>query len=635
MFTKTRKFLVSLLVMFFAFGVAGSTVFASDEPTGRIEITFRVGDNVLNINGNPVEVEPPYIVDGVTLVPVRVITEAFGADVEWVGETREVILTYRDVEIILQIDNINANVNGQMQTLLFQPQLTNSVTMVPLRFIAENFGADVDWDDDTREITVVKEVFDGGALDDIEDVLRRSNMPMMGDSFLGWSIRRTPDMEVEFRSFDGRLNTFGISRDAYIEIDFFNNIGEETFATIRADEMEMARRNTPIGQHVRRTTSGAEFVVTQFRNRFDFIERRVFLRPGNQIVEVMLTIDSSVGTAARNEYIAILDTFDFVFNAAETEDLSNVLNGMRLFDNRELGIQFRVPAEWLEIPSPDRMNYFMFGNIYDEGVFAGASLEVVSVQAGDNAGRWASEALAQDRRTYNPSFSTFGILQTMNVGGVMATYYQSQRTMFGLELTSRRIFWEYEGYLYNLYITVRRNNVATMQRIIDSVSFEAIDREAVGTLLREPIEREIAFSTVRNTNLGFTMDVPVAWSRFLDSMFSDTRTGISVIVMRSNETITLEETREMLSEVGEQLDLTIVRAPIAIPRANLSSNALSGFMFEARGPASFGAGANYIMQYTINSGNQAFVITVTIPEMFSSEANRATINRMIGSFALN
>jgi len=624
------------LVLAVCFVVVLMSFVAVAETPDRIEISFRVGDSILNINGEPVEVETPFVAgDGVTLVPLRVISEAFGAEVEWVGETRHIIITYRNVEITLQIENINAYVNEQRQTLLFAPQLRNNVTMVPLRFISENFGADVGWDADTRAITVVKDITDDTPAD-IEDILRRSNLPMAGDSFLGWSIRRTPDMELSFRRFDGRCNIFYLAGgDVIIDIDHFNNTDNETFAAIQATEMALARNYTLIGQNVRRTASGAEFVATQFRDRFDFVERRVFVRPNGQIVLITTVIDNSISASERDEFLTVVDTFDFVFREHETEDLSDVVNGMRLFDNRDLRVQFRLPAEWLEVHIPDRDNYFMFGNLYDEGVLAGASFEVVSIQGGDSAERWARETLESETRLYNPNTHTFSQLGTMRVGGSTATYFQKEGRLVDFEFISRSIFWEHEGYMYNLYITVQRRNDAMLQMIVDSVRFEAIDPNVVGAVIRAPIETGNAvFSSVRNTSLGFTMDVPATWlRRDNNSMFLDDRINLGVAVVELDSSVNIQDAREISENIARSPDVTLVRAVAELSRAELSSNALSGFMFEIRRQDA--AGTTYAMYYVINSGNRAYLILATMSEHLNSEANRGTIARMVRSFVVN
>lgn len=123
-----------------------------------VEISFRVGDSILKINGADVEVETPYVVgEGTTLVPVRVISEAFGAKVDWDDDTETVSISYEDKNISLQIGNKTAVVNGKSEELLAAPELTeNFHTMVPLRFISETLGAEVGYDDATEAITVKK-----------------------------------------------------------------------------------------------------------------------------------------------------------------------------------------------------------------------------------------------------------------------------------------------------------------------------------------------------------------------------------------------------------------------------------------------------------------------------------------------
>lgn len=121
-----------------------------------IEISFRIGDDTLSVNDSVMTVETPYVVgEGVTLVPVRVITEAFGAEVFWDGEERKVTISYGDRKIDLWIGKDTCTVDGKESKLLSAPEISNSVTMVPLRFISEGFGAEVSYDEDTKAVLVV------------------------------------------------------------------------------------------------------------------------------------------------------------------------------------------------------------------------------------------------------------------------------------------------------------------------------------------------------------------------------------------------------------------------------------------------------------------------------------------------
>ncbi|WP_170311502.1 stalk domain-containing protein [Vallitalea okinawensis] len=97
---------------------------------------------------------PPVIIEGRTLVPVRAITEGYGAKVEWKAETKEAIILKGEIEIILPLDSNKVLVNGDEVILDTQSDLMNDRIYVPLRFILETFGLDIEWDGETETIEV-------------------------------------------------------------------------------------------------------------------------------------------------------------------------------------------------------------------------------------------------------------------------------------------------------------------------------------------------------------------------------------------------------------------------------------------------------------------------------------------------
>lgn len=92
--------------------------------------------------------------NGTTMVPLRAIFQALGATVDWDGVTQTVTATKAQTEVKLQISSETAYKNGQEVTLQVPGKIISSNTMVPLRFVSEALGASVDWDGATQTITI-------------------------------------------------------------------------------------------------------------------------------------------------------------------------------------------------------------------------------------------------------------------------------------------------------------------------------------------------------------------------------------------------------------------------------------------------------------------------------------------------
>lgn len=110
------------------------------------EITVLFDGELINFDQKPV------IENGRTLVPMRAIFEAFGAKVDWDGDTKTVTAYKDDSVITLSIDDVNAYKNNELITLDVPARLINDRTMVPVRFIAESLDINTDWNGDLRQV---------------------------------------------------------------------------------------------------------------------------------------------------------------------------------------------------------------------------------------------------------------------------------------------------------------------------------------------------------------------------------------------------------------------------------------------------------------------------------------------------
>lgn len=98
--------------------------------------------------------QPPVIVNGNTQVPMRAIFEKLGSEVLWNAGDKSVTANKGATSVWLQIDNSTAKIKNQEQTLEAAPRMVNGNTMVPLRFVSEALGASVQWDDSKKTITI-------------------------------------------------------------------------------------------------------------------------------------------------------------------------------------------------------------------------------------------------------------------------------------------------------------------------------------------------------------------------------------------------------------------------------------------------------------------------------------------------
>lgn len=112
------------------------------------------GDELKNLPASPT------IINDSTVVPVREVLEKFDAVLDWKSETNELFITKDDTIVLLKAGDKIANVNGEEKILIAPATIINDKLMIPVRFIAENFGFDVKWENrcviiSTKQIPIV------------------------------------------------------------------------------------------------------------------------------------------------------------------------------------------------------------------------------------------------------------------------------------------------------------------------------------------------------------------------------------------------------------------------------------------------------------------------------------------------
>ncbi|NYB74753.1 hypothetical protein HZF24_11460 [Sedimentibacter hydroxybenzoicus DSM 7310] len=138
------------------------------EPTAEVSvksnfgktIVLQVGSKYMHVNGKKIEIDPGkrtevVIKNGRTFLPIRALIENMGGEVEWDQWERKVSLYLNKHKIHLWIGNKTAKVDGVNKETDVEPYISDSNrTMLPLRFIVENFDCEVDWDGTTKTVTI-------------------------------------------------------------------------------------------------------------------------------------------------------------------------------------------------------------------------------------------------------------------------------------------------------------------------------------------------------------------------------------------------------------------------------------------------------------------------------------------------
>ena len=118
-------------------------------------IVLTINDKTSVVNGEAVNTDvAPLIVNGRTYTSARFVAESLGAKVVWDEKTKTVTITKDDTTIILRIDTATAYVNGKAVEMDASAFIADGRTFTPARFVAEQLGAKVEWNEETRTVTI-------------------------------------------------------------------------------------------------------------------------------------------------------------------------------------------------------------------------------------------------------------------------------------------------------------------------------------------------------------------------------------------------------------------------------------------------------------------------------------------------
>lgn len=495
-----KKLIASLL----AIALVMSANFALAD-TDKVEISFKVGDSILKINGADTEVETPYVAgEGVTLVPLRVITEAFGAQVDWEGGSQTITLTYPGVNIVLQINNIVAKVNEHSETLMEAPALSpNGVTMVPLRFISETFGATVGYDSETSSILVTKETFNKS-----QTVTGITEMSRTGDSYYEWSIDTPTQMKMTDRRLDGLCTEFTADDDSTMHIDVIKYTKDE----FPSFDEEFAKTKNTFSDYTLMEAEkltdeeGNQYMHFQGKNKEEIIDYCEYYGKNYITYEVVSRIKINDDTSIRDMILALSKSFKIGKIDKQTYDISGVAEGVRTVKDDTYKFSLKIPAKFIQLAASDTDNKFIFCSP-DKDSKTSISLGIYSKTSDITAKSLAQNDYESRLKRLNPQYATL-----TSVEGMGDNAYKYTQTISGSSASDsyeEDNFFEKGEYIYNLSVVSSESDESFVKKIVSSFQAEEIDSSKVGKLLRNDPDDVTMIS--RKVGENYTMELPASW----------------------------------------------------------------------------------------------------------------------------
>lgn len=173
----------------------------------------------------------PVIIEGRSLVPMRQLFVALGADVVWENDTRTAVGTKGGVEVRIPIGSNFPTINGSPFEIAVPAAIINESTFLPVRFVGNALGDDVSYDSKTHSVIVVRQDSIAEAGLEVEDIREKDEKDTQREPgvevSLTYHLHVSPGEDGRVEAVvEGEINspvTFRVL-DKYDWIDYAKNI---------------------------------------------------------------------------------------------------------------------------------------------------------------------------------------------------------------------------------------------------------------------------------------------------------------------------------------------------------------------------------------------------------------------------
>lgn len=551
------------MLMVFMFGGAFAV------SNNSISIKFSLNSDIFLINGKKVTAVKPIVEKGTTLVPLRLISEAFGLKVEWNNTEKSATIINGTSKIKLYISRKEAYVDKKPIQLTLAPRIIKGKTMVPIRFISEKLGAQVSYDKKTKTASIIKyntstnvvkssdksttvtkssdkstnvvkssdkatnvtPVTDAStdiiksndestSIVDYSSLLKSSTKEKVGDSYNDWSINMPKSMQLTTKKFDCS------------DLSFESTDGRSAFSiivrTTKNDSLEY------VLSEINNLVSGETLLKQGIFSNSSYKYASIIIKKEDNILEVRKIIKGkkiftlSFATINTKDYLKnteitnFLDSFDFKFDklSGNTEDLSNVSSdGFRSYENERFKWSINIIADWTQIEADsdsnkNKENEVSFGSLDGSHMI----ISMYNKDDGLTLQKWIDEEKKYNSEKVNKE--RFQLLKDFSVTRNKKEFYTMKyRYKPGNDdLYFYEIFSVGSKYKYTVVVGMTEatfnnpNTLANIEKMINSFNFsESTLGEDYSFVEGNSKNSDYTFRKLSSDDFGWEISIPSTW----------------------------------------------------------------------------------------------------------------------------
>lgn len=620
-----KGYTMKLLILIVSWLLLNKFCFAT---TRDMEIRLKVGEDKVLINGSETTVQKPYLSNGITMVPLRIIIEAFGAKIEWDERYRSILIIGSGINIQLFIDKKTVFVNGSEKKLLSEPRIISGITMVPLRFISENFGARVNYNNKTGEITV------SIPIKDFESRFRYIREEKIGDSYYGWSIafpkgciiveKQTSGIGVLVKNQEEGYYYYIYNVLANPDITNENDLLNELTSYID-DERIVSQTVVEKG--------GYKWAVLVLESENEVYEYRAAIK-NRRIYQIHFYIsnkDEFFDPDKNKKFRYVIDSFDLNYKGGVNgiKDVSEIKDGLYTYKDKQYGWSIDL-LPTMNVVVKEGATYYKIIDERGEKEGLTCKVEFYSVEPGEDLNSYVNKKIDELYEDINRNYLGNLEVESIFIKGLPAKKVKYRVEMGDITNVLTEVYLVAEGYKYRICLygdsgLFTGDSLKILDKIIKSFLFVTSKKigkiDDFNSMLRGKTKEYI------NTSYNWSCKYPAWWdlkgNSSSDAIVITDRMGFLEVYVNINKNTSESLVLRRITEKIEGLK-NLKNSKISVQQIVEKSIPMSKFDCEYE----LSGLKYYYTVYLFGIEDKIFEVHFTIADLVNSKNNMIRINEI-------